>query len=127
MRSDAANMAVVRQRIVWGLLLVAAVGATLQPWQYLGNAVSQEPSPYDRRGPVPGYDRFDPQFDGLAPTLPPNAGPGLELRDPPKNSYHPYPMPDEVRHTELFRQTKAQADAKSAGCISCHQNSLRPA
>ena len=49
-----------------------------------------------------------------------------EQLPPPRGSYHPYPMPDEVRDTDLFRQTRTSADAKSTGCVACHQNTCDP-
>jgi hypothetical protein len=37
-----------------------------------------------------------------------------------------YPMPPELRGVNLLRQTAAEADAKSAGCVACHQNTHDP-
>jgi hypothetical protein len=34
----------------------------------------------------------------------------------------PYPIPEDWRNVDLRRQTRADADLKSAGCISCHQS-----
>ena len=33
----------------------------------------------------------------------------------------PFPMPPELEGVDLLKQTKEDADGKSAGCISCHQ------
>lgn len=33
----------------------------------------------------------------------------------------PYPMPPELQHVDLLKQSAAEAHAKSAGCIHCHQ------
>ncbi len=33
----------------------------------------------------------------------------------------PFPMPPELQHIDLTKQTKDQASAKSDGCVSCHQ------
>jgi hypothetical protein len=38
----------------------------------------------------------------------------------------PFPIPQELRDLELLRQSKVVADAKSTGCMSCHQNSHDP-
>ena len=38
----------------------------------------------------------------------------------------PFPIPHEMRNLELMRQPKELADAKSVGCIQCHQNSHDP-
>ncbi|MCI0460249.1 MAG: hypothetical protein L0Z62_25130 [Gemmataceae bacterium] len=38
----------------------------------------------------------------------------------------PFPMPEELRHTDLLRQPKAVAHAKSAGCITCHEHAHDP-
>ncbi len=38
----------------------------------------------------------------------------------------PFPMPEELRHIDLLRQTKEQAAAKSAGCIVCHEKAHDP-
>jgi hypothetical protein len=37
-----------------------------------------------------------------------------------------YPMPPELRGVNLLQQTPAQAEAKSAGCVACHQNTHDP-
>jgi hypothetical protein len=34
--------------------------------------------------------------------------------------YQPYPMPEHLRGVDLRKQTKADADFKSTGCIQCH-------
>jgi hypothetical protein len=34
----------------------------------------------------------------------------------------PFPMPPELAGVELMKQTAAEAQAKSAGCVACHQN-----
>lgn len=46
---------------------------------------------------------------------PPGAGP-----------HDPFPMPRGMRDLNLLGQSKAVADAKSNGCIACHQNSHDP-
>src|SRR5437870_5276036 len=38
----------------------------------------------------------------------------------------PYPMPAALRSVELLRQPKAVADAKSVGCIQCHEHTHDP-
>jgi hypothetical protein len=38
----------------------------------------------------------------------------------------PFPLPDDVRNQDLVRQPQAVAEAKSAGCVQCHQNSHDP-
>jgi hypothetical protein len=38
----------------------------------------------------------------------------------------PFPMPADMRDGDLLRQTKAWANAKSIGCLQCHQSSLDP-
>ena len=38
----------------------------------------------------------------------------------------PFPIPAAMRDLALLRQSKATADAKSEGCIQCHQNSHDP-
>jgi hypothetical protein len=43
---------------------------------------------------------------------------GFELA----NNVDPYPLPPELQGVDLMQQTAEQAAAKSAGCISCHQN-----
>ena len=40
--------------------------------------------------------------------------------------YTPYPMPGHLHGIHLQRQTKAQADVKSAGCIQCHEETHDP-
>jgi hypothetical protein len=35
-------------------------------------------------------------------------------------------MPAELQHADLLRQTQADANAKSSGCLQCHQNSHDP-
>src|ERR1043165_7152812 len=45
---------------------------------------------------------------------------------PPASTYQPYPMPEHLRRIDLRRQTKSDADAKSCGCIQCHQNACDP-
>src|SRR5262249_41655880 len=38
----------------------------------------------------------------------------------------PYPLPAALRNLELLRQPKQLADAKSSGCIQCHQETHDP-
>src|SRR5262249_20404111 len=38
----------------------------------------------------------------------------------------PFPLPPELVGVNLLAQTPAEAKAKSAGCVSCHQNSHDP-
>jgi hypothetical protein len=35
-------------------------------------------------------------------------------------------MPEDMRNSQLFRQTQAQADARSESCVRCHQNACDP-
>jgi hypothetical protein len=44
----------------------------------------------------------------------------------PQVPYDPFPMPEELAHVDLLRQTPEEALAKSAGCIQCHQNAHDP-
>jgi hypothetical protein len=44
----------------------------------------------------------------------------------PATAAEPFPMPPELAHADLRRQTEAQAAVKSAGCINCHQNAHDP-
>jgi hypothetical protein len=44
----------------------------------------------------------------------------------PQQAYDPFPMPPELTHVDLLRQTEAGAAAKSAGCVRCHQNTHDP-
>lgn len=54
----------------------------------------------------------------LALLLPPGAAaPGQEPA-----GHEPYPMPAHLVGVRLLEQTEAQAHAKSAGCVVCHQN-----
>jgi hypothetical protein len=38
----------------------------------------------------------------------------------------PFPVPEELRGTNLSRQSAEEADRKSAGCLSCHQGQKDP-
>src|SRR5579871_598043 len=38
----------------------------------------------------------------------------------------PFPTPDELRNADLIRQTEAERQAKSSGCVGCHQNVRDP-
>jgi hypothetical protein len=45
---------------------------------------------------------------------------------PPEAEKIPFPTPAELRAADLLRQPRGDADAKSAGCLHCHQNSHDP-
>src|SRR6516164_7214136 len=38
----------------------------------------------------------------------------------------PYPLPPELVGVDLMKQTREEADAKSNGCVSCHQGVRDP-
>jgi hypothetical protein len=57
----------------------------------------------------------------LAAQTPPPAQPPAP---PPANV--PFPVPPELVGVELGKQTDAEAQAKSAGCVSCHQGARDP-
>jgi hypothetical protein len=44
----------------------------------------------------------------------------------PKGHVEAYPMPPELQRVNLLQQTAGEALAKSAGCITCHQNTGDP-
>ncbi|MFN4258776.1 MAG: hypothetical protein ACK4RK_05730 [Gemmataceae bacterium] len=44
----------------------------------------------------------------------------------PPVPYHPFPMPDDMRHVNLMKQTAPEALAKSVGCIHCHKDVCDP-
>ena len=41
-------------------------------------------------------------------------------------SYNPYPMPAHLHQLDLHKQTKEEADIKSAGCVQCHEHTGDP-
>src|SRR5207237_7591735 len=45
---------------------------------------------------------------------------------PPPARGEAYPLPPELQGVDLLRQTDAEAAAKSAGCINCHQEARDP-
>src|SRR5438552_1910078 len=62
---------------------------------------------------APGASKLLPQGDGIRnPRIP-------EWSTDPSD---PFPMPAELAGVELMKQTEQEARAKSAGCITCHQN-----
>src|SRR5437868_1901749 len=57
----------------------------------------------------------------LAAQTPPPAPP-----PPPPPANVPFPVPPELVGVELGKQTDAEAQAKSAACVSCHQGARDP-
>src|SRR5262249_13662540 len=45
---------------------------------------------------------------------------------PPSAASDRYPVPVELRGIDLGKQTAEEAEAKSGGCLSCHQGSHEP-
>src|SRR6059036_1501158 len=48
------------------------------------------------------------------------------IAQPSQETADPYPMPAALRSLELLRQPKEVADAKSVGCIQCHEHTRDP-
>src|SRR5438445_7897115 len=49
-----------------------------------------------------------------------------KMRFPPPARGEAYPLPPELQGVDLLRQTAAEADVKSAGCVKCHQGAHDP-
>jgi hypothetical protein len=47
-------------------------------------------------------------------------------QQPTSSAEDPYPVPPELRGVDLLRQTAEEAQAKSTGCLTCHQNARDP-
>ncbi|HSQ54111.1 MAG TPA: hypothetical protein VLM40_00070 [Gemmata sp.] len=62
---------------------------------------------------VPNPSRLLPQGDGTRDPQNP---------DWPTDPFDPFPMPPEMAGVQLMKQTATETQAKSAGCIACHQN-----
>src|SRR5688500_1101932 len=50
----------------------------------------------------------------------------LAGQTPPAVAEDPYPLPPRLATLDLLRQSAAEAHAKSAGCVICHQNCQDP-
>src|SRR5262245_51761198 len=53
-------------------------------------------------------------------------GPGRPQPNWSTDPLSPYPLPPELEGVDLLKQTQAEADAKSTGCVVCHQNVKEP-
>jgi hypothetical protein len=53
-------------------------------------------------------------------------GPGRPQPNWSTDPLDPYPIPPELQGVDLLKQTQAEADAKSTGCVVCHQNVKEP-
>ena len=49
-----------------------------------------------------------------------------QSRFPPPARGEAYPLPPELQGVDLLRQTDAEASAKSAGCVTCHDGAHDP-
>jgi hypothetical protein len=65
-----------------------------------------------------------PLFLALASALAHLPQPAAEAQQPAPPS--PFPMPEELRHVNLLRQTAEQALQRSAGCLTCHKGAHDP-
>src|SRR5262245_45589159 len=67
----------------------------------------------------PGWPGLSPFASVPSPPVPPDGAPARAPTDP-------YPMPPELEGVDLLKQTAVEAQAKSAGCVACHQEAHDP-
>lgn len=110
---DAADTPISVRSSIKGLVVFAAL---------IGGPLTLSLAVYaDQAGPPPANRTATAK--ALGPLLPQGDG----TRDPrnpdwPTDPSDPFPMPPELVNVKLMEQTAAEAHAKSAGCVACHQN-----
>jgi hypothetical protein len=102
-----------------GLVVMAQQGAAHAPREPVGwDSVPTQPEA------LPPVVRPD-----FAPIVQPPAGAAVPFDEAPFGilpSGDPYPIPPELANVDLSQQTAAEAEAKSRGCIACHDSVKDP-